>query len=48
MKDGIKSLVNKLPLFKMSDKDKRKGIVQFCVLLVIFLMILGILDHLGK
>jgi len=48
MSDTIKSLVNKLPLFKMDDKDKRKEIVQFSILLWIFLMIVGILDYLGS
>jgi len=47
MCNKVKSLINKLPLFKMDDKDKRKEIVQFSILLWIFLMIVGILDYLG-
>ncbi len=48
MSATIKSLINKIPLFKMDDKDKRKEIVQFSILLWIYLMITGILNYLGN
>jgi len=42
----IKHQAMRLPISKMDKKDKRKDIIQFCILLVIFLMIVEVIKML--
>jgi len=47
MINWIKHLAMGLPICKMDRKDKRKEVVQFCILLVIFLMIVEVIKILN-